>query len=483
MALATVAAVLANGLAAGIVVTLLIVVLPTPDIARELVGINLALTGGYLLLALVTGVFSGLGRTRTRLTWLLEGRDPSPGERKGTIGIAFAVARVNVGLWLLAAVVFGIVNGLQSVLLGFEVVLAVIIGGLVSSTSVYLLVERVNRPLIARALQDAPLQQQRGTGVAWRTMLSWTLGTALPVLGLVLLNGLAIGLDIPRVRLAVASLVLGLIAVVFGFVIMWIAARSIAHPLKTLRGAMQELQDGNISAQIPVTDAGEVGILQTGFNQMVAGLAERDRIRDLFGRHVGREVARRALDEGVALGGEVRDVAVMFVDVKGSTGLAEREDPVTVIDGLNHLFAAVLAEVEMTQGTVTTFAGDAVVCVWGAPLRHDHAAESALLTSRRLAERLAADPDSLPVGIGVARGPVVAGNIGTEQRVEYTVIGDSVNTAARLCDLAKTRGTMLVATADTLSGVAAEEAEHWRQDGEETLPGRSTPTRLAVPVD
>ncbi|MGI9016412.1 MAG: adenylate/guanylate cyclase domain-containing protein [Euzebya sp.] len=444
--------------------------------------LNIVSAAAYAAAALTLGVFSGLGRARRRLLWLREGRRPTAAERRRTIGIPFAVSRVTVVLWAVAAVVFGVTNGLVSVLLGVEVVLTTAIGGLVSAATVYLLVERVTRPVVALALVDAPLQQQRGTGVAWRTIMSWAVGTALPVAGLVLLNGLAIGSDVSRTRLALATLVLGLIAIVFGLVIIIAAARSIAHPLKGLRRAMQTLAAGETGVQVDVTDAGEVGILQTGFNQMSAGLAERDRIRDLFGRHVGEDVARQALDEGVELGGEVRDVAVVFVDVTGSTALAQSVDPTTVVNRLNHLFGIVLEVVERNGGTVTTFAGDAVVCAWGAPLRHAHARAAALTAARELAGRLDADEDALPVGIGAAAGAAVAGNIGSAHRIEYTLIGDPVNCAARLSDLAKQRSLTVLVAGDMVAAAGEEESGRWQSSGQATLRGRTGATDLAVPT-
>ncbi|WP_370328156.1 adenylate/guanylate cyclase domain-containing protein [Euzebya sp.] len=471
-----------NAVAVVVVVTLLVVVLPTPDEADDLVVENLVMAAVYGGVALVVGLISGRRRARRRLEWLRDGRGPTAAERRGTIGIPFATARLQMGLWLVATAAFGLVDGLHSALLGVEVGVTVLIGGLVASASTYLLVERVNRPLVARALVDAPLHQQRGTGVAWRTIVSWLLGTALPVVGVVLLNGLALGIDIPRSELAIATFVLGLVAVVGGLIIMVFAARSIADPLKELRGAVVDLAEGRSDVAVPVSDAGEVGILQTAFNQMSAGLAERDRLRDLFGRHVGEEVARRALDEGVALGGEVRDVAVLFVDVTGSTGLAERSDPTTVVERLNHLFGIVLDVVEDADGTVTAFEGDAAVCVWGAPAAHPSPATGALSAARAMAARLAEDDGALPAGIGVAAGPVVAGNIGAHQRVEYTVIGDAVNTAARLSDLAKDRPGRVVADRAVVEAADDDEARCWTAAGEEVLAGRRTATALAVPA-
>ncbi|CAN5319230.1 hypothetical protein BH23ACT9_BH23ACT9_06100 [soil metagenome] len=183
--------------------------------------------------------------------------------------------------------------------------------------------------------------------------------------------------------------------------------------------------------------------MQTGFNQMVLGLAERDRIRDLFGRHVGEGVARQALDEGVTLGGEVREVAVLFVDVIGSTSFAEQTPPHQV---------------------------------------HPDPHTAALAAGRELARRLMADGGLLPAGIGVSSGRVVAGNIGAAERLQYTVIGDPVNEAARLTGRAKAEELRLIASAATVAKATGDEQACWQVIGEEVLRGRSTPTALAVPA-
>ena len=186
-----------------------------------------------------------------------------------------------------------------------------------------------------------------------------------------------------------------------------------------------------------VYDGSEIGQLQAGFNSMVDGLRERERIQDLFGRHVGEEVARAALEQGIELGGEVRDVAVLFTDVVGSTQLAAERPPEEVVELLNRFFAVVVEVVRKHGGWVNKFEGDAALAIFGAPTTLDDAAAAALAAARELAERLPKEVDGLEAAIGVSAGEAVAGNIGEESRFEYTVIGDPVNEAARLTELAK----------------------------------------------
>ena len=126
--------------------------------------------------------------------------------------------------------------------------------------------------------------------------------------------------------------------------------------------------EGVLDEQVTVDDGSELGLLQADFNRMLAGLKERERLRDLFGRQVGEEVVRLALEQDVQLGGEAREAAVMFVDLAGSTALAERRDPVEVVGLLNAFFAVVVEVVAADNGWVNKFEGDAALSVFGAPL-------------------------------------------------------------------------------------------------------------------
>ncbi len=142
----------------------------------------------------------------------------------------------------------------------------------------------------------------------------------------------------------------------------------------------------------------------------------------------------------------------------------------------------VVEVVEDHGGLVNKFEGDAALAVFGAPLPLDDAAGCALRAARTLARRLADEVDGLSAGIGVSAGRAVAGNIGSESRFEYTVIGDPVNEAARLCELAKEADDRVLASAGALELARADEKEHWREGDEVRLRGRSEETRLAVPA-
>jgi adenylate cyclase len=215
---------------------------------------------------------------------------------------------------------------------------------------------------------------------------------------------------------------------------------------------------------------------------MAAGLEERERIRDLFGRHVGRDVASAALDETEAkLGGEEREVAALFVDIVGSTRLASELQATEVVTILNDFFRVVVEVTEANGGFVNKFEGDAALCVFGAPAPCDDPAGLALRAAREIGERLRDEVAALDLGIGVSAGRAVAGNVGALERFEYTVIGDPINEAARLCELAKQRPGRLLASEAAVSRAGSDERGRWTLREAVTLRGRVDQTRLATP--
>jgi adenylate cyclase len=363
-----------------------------------------------------------------------------------------------------------------------EISATIVLGGVVTSALGYLLIERINRATTALALAIGPPLRPAGPGVSTRMLLAWAIGTSVFLLGI---GALAIavlvdpgGESVRRIGASVLFLSVGGLTV--GLLTTTFAARSVAEPLESIRSALAEVERGRIEVAVPVEDGSEVGLLQAGVNRMVAGLREHERLRDLFGRHVGEDVARRALERGVSLGGEIREAAVLFVDVVGSTALASSRPPHEVVGMLNAFFGVVVTVVQDHGGWVNKFEGDAALCVFGAPLAIDDAEGAALAAGRELRDRLIAELPDLPAGIGISAGPIVAGNIGAEERFEYTVIGDAVNEAARLTELAKQRQGRLLASEAVLARARSGEAARWRLEGPVELRGRPGPTRVAI---
>jgi adenylate cyclase len=249
-----------------------------------------------------------------------------------------------------------------------------------------------------------------------------------------------------------------------------------------VRAALNRVEQGDLDTNLVVFDGTELGQLQRGFNSMVSGLRERERVRDLFGRHVGREVAAAAEQQRPKLGGEERHVAVIFVDIIGSTQLVTGRPATEVVDLLNRFFAVIVDEVDRHCGFVNKFEGDAALAVFGAPNHLDNPEGEALAAGRAIVRRIKEEAPECDAGIGVAAGQAVAGNVGAKERFEYTVIGEPVNEAARLCELAKNTPHRLLASSDAVSNADETERAHWTLGDSVTLRGHDEPTRLALPV-
>jgi adenylate cyclase len=348
------------------------------------------------------------------------------------------------------------------------------LGTLANASLVYLLAERVLRPLFAPALAPGDIAAATA-GIGPRIFVAWALGAALPLAGIVVTpllhdEGDPFPATVPMVYLACLGLAVGL-------VMTRLTARSVAEPLESVRSALARVETGDVDVAVAVDDAGEVGHLQSGFNQMVEGLRARQVLEDLFGRHVGADVARRAVERGVSLGGELRPVSVVFVDLIGSTRMAERLPAAEVVDAVNRFLGLVVRAVTDEGGWVNKFAGDGALCVFGAPEpQPDHAAR-ALRAAARLRDEL--HTAGIDAGIGLASGDAVAGNVGTESRYEYTVMGRPVNEAARLTDLAKQRPARLLVAAVT---VRESGAPDWIDAGTVELRGVGTPVAVCEPA-
>ena len=430
----------------------------------------------YLGGAVLLGTLGTFVVVRRLLGWLRgEPRDVR-GDLHDVLAVPARVVRLYAALWLVGVVVFGAMALTASVARAGDVVSGVLLGALTTCALSGLLAERFNRPLVAEVMRgrgDAPPVL---LSVRRRLLLSWALGTGVPVFGLVV--GILDPNESGRITdggilfLAGAALVAGLLCIE-------VAARSVADPVRDVTRAIAGVGEGRLDVEVAVDDASEVGQLQAGVNRMVQGLRERDRLRDLYGRQVGADVARLSLEEGVRLGGERRDVAVLFVDVVGSTRLAVEVQPEEVVERLNAFFAVVVDVVTRHGGWVNKFEGDAALCVFGAPVPHADPATGVLRAARELAAGLA--PLPLEAAVGVCAGPVVAGHVGAVSRFEYTVVGDPVNAAARLTELAKAAPGRVLADAAVVAAADPAEAARWQPGGEVVLRGRTAATGLSSP--
>ena len=475
----------ANSIGAGVVfiaIGFLVAVVFNAEERDELGRENLPLLVGSVLVFGAALTWIARRRRRHALGWLCEGREPTDEERRRALGLPAFAAVLTAAAWLAASVVGALWNLDHSVEAAALVASALWLGGETTSALAFLVTERTLRPVTALVLADHPLEGSTAPGVRDRLLVAWSLGTGAPVLALLFVGVVGLTKDeVDTEAVAGACLFLGGVAAAVGFAATLLTARAIADPLTAMRQAVERVASGDLGVKVPIDDASEVGMLQAGINRMADGLRERERIRDLFGRQVGHEVARAALEGGTRLGGEEREIGALFVDLTGSTTMALAMPPAEVVRLLNKFFRVVIDVVESEDGFVNKFEGDAALCVFGAPAPSDDPAGKALCAARRLAERLEREVPEVGFGIGVSAGRAVAGNVGSEQRFEYTVIGDPVNEAARLSDLAKERQIGVVASDAALDRAASDEADEWERGERTVLRGRLEATVLAAP--
>jgi adenylate cyclase len=437
------------------------------------------ITGSVLICLVAIGGMAAIALPLSRrrfaadTAWITEKREPSPEERATVLRLPWTFGVYMFPYWVTAAVATAAFPGTTDLAHRIGTFVAITLGGVTTCALSFLFNEHAVRNLTAQALADAAPDQAGPISLRRRLLLAWALGSGIPLVGIAITPLIRspdspVPLTVPIVLLAAIGLCVGL-AMTAG------AARSIADPMERLRSSMHEVQRGDVDASVEVNDGGDIGMVQAGFNQMVAGLREREQLRDLFGRHVGEEVARAALEQGVSLGGEARNVSVFFVDLVGSSALARETSPDRVVALLNRFFAAVVHAAASEGGWVNKFEGDAALCVFGAPTEQPDHAGRALRAARALRDSL----DGIEAGIGVSSGTVVAGNVGSEARYEYTVIGHPVNEASRLTDEAKRFEGRLLASAAAINA-APDEAANWESRGEVDLRGTG-PTEVYEP--
>jgi adenylate cyclase len=483
-AILTAVVLVANMIGIGVALLVITVAFPLPNVfAPDVRWITFILAPAYVAGALVVGIFWATRRVIKNVRWAIEERKPTVTEQRNTFFAPWRLTRVLLALWGLGTVVLTTAYGVVDPNYIPKVILGVSFPGIVVSASSYLLTEFALRPVAAQALEAGRPPRRIAPGIMGRTMTVWALGSGVPVLGILLAAIITLTLhNVTPTQFTVAVMILALFALIFGFLLMWILSWLTATPVRVVRSALERVERGDLRSNLVVFDGTELGELQRGFNSMVTGLRERERLRDLFGRHVGREVAAAAERARPKLGGEERHVAVIFVDIIGSTSLVTGHPAAEVVTLLNRFFAIIVDEVDRHHGLVNKFEGDACLVVFGAPLRLDHPEDEALAAARAISERLAAEVPECEAGIGVAAGTVVAGNVGAHERFEYTVIGEPVNEAARLCELAKTVPSRLLASSAAVRGATETEAAHWSLGDTVTLRGYDEPTTLASPV-
>lgn len=437
----------------------------------------------FLVVAYCIGVILSFFYIKSILNWFIEQREPSLKDRKNVLRAPRFLMLIQLSLWLIGTIIFGTLYGIIAPWIAPRIVLTVLFGAVIMATICYLQIEFVLRPAAAVVLEKYGPSKRRVTRLMSRFVVVWTMGTAIPLLGLLVTSVYnMVTAEFTTYELARYVTVLVVATLVYSAVLTFQLATYIDPPLDLVRHGMDEVAHGNLDTEIAVFDATELGELQAGFNSMVKELRDQEHVKDLFCQHVGEKIAHQALlqKEGSKKVTQ-RDAAVFFIDIIGSTKLSLGYSSREVVDILNRFYTIVVEEVNKTGGLVNKFAGDAVLAIYNVPDDHPDPAGAALYCSRAVMHRLDVEMPEIATAVGIAAGPVVAGTIGSEKRYEYTVIGDPVNVASRLSELAKKEPGRILASNPTVKAANPEEAKYWMINGAKVLRGHTEATVLACP--
>ncbi len=384
--------------------------------------------------------------------------------QRRALNAPLVVAMLIFTPWMMGVVGFPIVTWLRdgawtTDLLSQHIYSPLVNGFLATTTSYLLIVWLFRSSVVPRVFPDGRLIDAPGPmafGVRGRLLVFLMAVAFTPLftmLGLVRAGLMRVhaGYDPATVITSVASAgtLIFVVFVALGVFLTLVLAQTLTRPLACVADALRRVRSGDLDVRVRVGATDEVGLLENGVNALVETLQDRERILHAFGRIVEPAVRDRLLAGDVGLGGELRHATVLFCDLRGFTALAERTPPAEVVATLNEFFSLMTAWVRNCGGYVDKFIGDAVLVIFGLlEERHDAGTTGAAAAMRcalgmreRLAElntvRTAAGKTPLVVSVGVHAGEVLAGRIGAEDRHEYTVIGDTVNVAARLQQLCK----------------------------------------------
>jgi adenylate cyclase len=282
--------------------------------------------------------------------------------------------------------------------------------------------------------------------------LRWKLLGALPLINVitgVVVSGLSNGSRHSIQEIGVSVLVAIVVSFTIALELTVLVSRSVLRPVQSLLDATERVKRADYSVKVPVTSGDELGALALNFNQMVSGLAEREALHHAFGSYVDPQVAMRVLEEGARLEGEEVEVSVIFVDLRDFTSFAEHAGAREVVAYVNEFLELVVPLLTKHGGHANKFVGDGVLGVFGAPVRLPDHADRALAAAAELASAAEATGGRIRVGVGINSGKVLAGTIGGGEKLEFTVIGDPVNVAARVEGVTRRTGDVVLLTEAT----------------------------------
>ena len=418
-------------------------------------GAILAITMTLTALTLLYGFIRIKPRMRPIQEWIGGQRDPDATGRAWTAAVSMPldVVRAEMLVPIAAVILPGCIAGIAILDLPWTAFFPLMAASMIAvgygAILHYLTIEAGMRPVLVDVNRSvaAPVEACMAA-----LPLRVRLLAALPMINII--TGLVVaavtGND--SESLGVAVLVAIAVATTVSLELTVLLSRSILVPLRDLQQATGRVADGDFDVRVPVTTGDELGELAASFNEMVSGLRERERIREAFGTYLDREVAEYILSEGFEEDGVIVEVTILFCDVRDFTSFAATAGARQVVARLNELFEVVVPIIGAEGGHVDKFEGDGLMAVFGAPQRYpDHAerAVRAALAIDRRVNRAGSGAGGFELGVGVNTGRVVAGSVGGGGRLNFSVIGDAVNVAARVEAETRATGDAVLMTAAT----------------------------------
>ena len=405
----------------------------------------IAITCGLTAIAIVIVLSRLYKRIRPLSDWIGGDRDPSQSllAWRTAVGLPLELIRRDLGFPVFGVAVPVSIAAVLLYDLSWLAFFPLLVGGLIalgySAILHYLALELAMRPILfdINATLDSPVRIERPS-----IPLRFKLLGSLPLINVITgVTVAALTSDGGGVQALSLNVLIALtVAFLVSFELTVLLSRSILRPIEDLEAATERIRQGRFDEHVPVTTADEFGELSSAFNQMVDGLAERERLREAFGAYLDEEVAQHIIGSDYDPEGHEVEVSLLFCDVQGFAEHSANASASEVVSRLNELFECVVPIISRHRGHVDQFAGDGLLAVWGAPERTDDHADRAVQCAVEIARTVnSRRPGGFEVGIGVNSGRVVAGSIGGAGRLSYSVIGDAVNRCSRV--EAKTRET------------------------------------------
>ncbi len=394
--------------------------------------------------------------------------------RKCLINLPFVMVPTVIGCWILGPLFLlvlahnsGQIDAMAAITFGLRAVMM----GLISSAVVFFGMEsHARKTLIPFFFPDGRLHHIGDTArlpIHKRLLAFYRVGSLLPLANIVItlfilywqlkVNPGTVDARAYGQGVLVFSLMVFVLFFMGSGYMSRVVAGSISQPLEGLIQTIRRLRDGDLKARAQVVSNDEVGVLGDAVNQMIQGLEEKERIRDTFGRHVDPAIRDEVISGKIPLAGDLREVTILFADLKGFTAMGEAIDPREMVKRLNQYFGEMETAVKAHGGLVLQFLGDEIYAVFGAPVPcRDHAqkafdAAMDMVVGRRALNRRFKVQGRPPLdhGIGIHTGPVVAANIGSPSRQSYMLVGDTVNLASRLQSLTRELQAEIILSSET----------------------------------